>query len=75
MFVHENKCSIFFIKTKGQVKMCDQIVKPVNSQKHLGVVVNENLSWTANAKQIDVFPSNASTLTPKKKYFKQNVSH
>ena len=29
--------------------MSDQIVKPVNSQKDLGVVVTENLTWTANA--------------------------
>ena len=29
--------------------MCDQIVKPVNSQRDLVVVVTENLTWTANA--------------------------
>ena len=29
--------------------MCDQIVRPGNSQKNSGVVVTENLTWTANA--------------------------
>ena len=29
--------------------MFNQIFKPVNSQKGLGVVVTENLTWTANA--------------------------
>ena len=29
--------------------MCDIIVKPVNSEKDLGVVVTENLTWTAKA--------------------------
>ena len=28
--------------------MCDQTVRPQNSQKDSGVVVTENLNWTAN---------------------------
>ena len=44
MRFHEDKCSITFIKKRGQVKMCDQIVKTVNRQKDLGVVVTENFN-------------------------------
>ena len=29
--------------------MCDQILKPLNSLKDIGVVVTENLTWRANA--------------------------
>ena len=40
---------MFLQKTSYQeVKMFDQIVKPVNTENHLGAVVRENLTWTAN---------------------------
>ena len=53
--------------------MCDKIVKPVNSQKDLGVVVTENLTWTANAKRR--FSKAMRALWYLKKHIKQNVSH
>ena len=49
MFLHEDKCSILYIKKKEQVKMWDHIVETMNSQKDLGAVVRKNHSWTANA--------------------------
>ena len=49
MLLQEDKGSILYIKKKGRIKMCDQIVRPENSQKDSGVVVTEDLTWTANA--------------------------
>ena len=52
--------------------MCYKIIKLVNSEKDLGVVVTHNLTWTANS---ITFFQIFYDLVPKKKYIKQNVSH
>ena len=48
--MNKAEITIVTIPKKGQVKKSDQIVKQLNSQKSLGLVLTENLlTWTANA--------------------------
>ena len=46
--LQKDKVAYLISRKKGHVKMCDQIVKPLNTQKYLGVVVMEKFTWRAN---------------------------
>ena len=48
MSLHENKCSILNFKRMSTVRMNEKIVSTSNTQKDLGIIINDNLTWHDN---------------------------